>query len=351
MKVLITKEDLLDLTTQIFIAAGVEQALATSWADVLVWANLRGTDSHGVMRVPRYLEWLDQGAINSQPDIHIATNAGALAVLEADKGPGGPAMLRAMDEAISRARAHNIGWCSARNITHAGAIGYYCLKAAEAGLAGIAMTASGQPLMAYHGASASGLSTNPLAIALPGGKRDPLLLDMSTSSVAYGKLLAAKSAAAEIPLGWGVDKDGRDTTNASEVETLLPLGGPKGSGLSLMIECLSSVAVGNSLIANTLAGSKNPGAFNGIAIAVNLASISDPNQFDDDMEQLAAELKNLPKADEVDDILLPGERGNAVMMTREKEGIPLVNATWQGLIESAERFDIAVAAYQVKEID
>lgn len=338
----IPKLELLDFAFNIFVSAGVDQKLARPWAEVLVWANLRGTDSHGVMRIPRYVGLIEQGAINGDPDMHLAREVGAVAVLEADGAPGGPAMERAMDEAISRAQVHGIGWCSARNTTHAGAVGYFALKAARAGMAGVVMTASGQPLMAYHGARVSGLSTNPLAISIPAGERAPPLLDMSTSSVAFGKLLTAREQDKEIPLGWGIGRDGNGTTNPHEVETLVPLGGPKGSGLSFMIECLSSLAVGNPLIAGTLNGEKASGRFNGVALAVNLAALGDSDQLAVDIENLGTTLTGLPLANGVEELFLPGERGNQTKSIREQEGIPLANETWQRLVEVAQELNVSV---------
>jgi hypothetical protein len=140
-------------------------------------------------------------------------------------------------------------------------------------MAGIAMSASG-PMMAYHGAKVSGVSTNPLAIAFPAKRRRPFVLDMSTSTVAMGKIMSARDAGREIPLGWGLDAAGRDTTDPRKVATLLPLGGAKGSGLSFMIECLCSIAINNPIIAPALAagGELDAPYLNGIAAKCGLAT-------------------------------------------------------------------------------
>jgi ureidoglycolate dehydrogenase (NAD+) len=224
--------DLERFASALFQATGVARAMADEWAKSLVWANLRGTDSHGVLRIPGYLDRLKAKAINPTPDIRVEKRAGAIVVLEADRAPGAVAMARAMSEAIARAREVHIGWCAARNVTHAGAVGYFALQAADAGMAGIVMSASG-PMMAYHGSRVAGVSTNPLAIAFPAAHRPPFLLDMSTSTVAMGKVMSARDAGHEIPPGWGMDAAGRETTDPRKVATLLPLGGPKGSGLLL----------------------------------------------------------------------------------------------------------------------
>ena len=194
-------------TSALFGAAGVAPAMANEWAKSLVWANLRGVDSHGVLRIPGYLERLKTKAINPTPDMRVERRSGAIAVLEADRAPGAVAMAMAMEEAIARAREVHVGWCAARNITHAGAVGYFALQAANAGMVGIVMSASG-PMMAYHGAKVAGVSSNPLAIAFPAENRPPLLLDMSTSNVAMGKVMSARDAGRDIPLGWGVGRAG-----------------------------------------------------------------------------------------------------------------------------------------------
>lgn len=340
--IIIPKADLERFASAIFTAAGVAPALARPWAEVLVWANLRGTDSHGVIRIPRYVELLKKRSINPTPNMRIERRAGAIVVLEADRAPGGPAMIRAMDEAIARAREVHVGWCAARNITHAGAIGYYALRAAAAGMAGIVMTASG-PLMAYHGARISGVSTNPLAIAVPAAKRRPFLLDMSTSTVALGKVLAAKDKGVAVPTGWGLDGEGRDTTDPNAIKTLTPLGGPKGSALSTLIECLASVAVGNPLISVALRSGggfpENP-VLNGVAIAADLTAFGDLAAFEDEVDRLGDALSALPRADGVSRIYLPGERGDAVLAEREAAGIPVPAGTWKRLVATSKELGV-----------
>jgi ureidoglycolate dehydrogenase (NAD+) len=327
--------ELRNFAAAILNAAGVERASAEEWAKVLVWANLRGHDSHGVLRIPRYLDLLARNAINAAPDMRIERSAGAIVVLEADRAPGAVAMSRAMQEAIARARSVHVGWCAARNITHAGAIGYFALQAAQAGMAGIVMAASG-PMMAYHGARVSGVSTNPLAIAVPGKPR-PLLLDMSTATVAMGKVLDARDKGAAIPTGWGIDANGQDTTDPQMIATLLPLGGPKGSGLSLMIECLASLAIGNPLIAPALANNKpsESPVLNGVAIALDLSVLGDADALADEVERLGDAIHRLPRADGVETILLPGERGDRIRQERESTGIPIPRGTWARLLAAA----------------
>jgi ureidoglycolate dehydrogenase (NAD+) len=316
--------------------------MADEWAKSLVWANLRGVDSHGVLRIPGYIERLKTKAINPAPDMRVEQRSGAIAVLEADRAPGAVAMAKAMDEAIARAREVHVGWCAARNITHAGAVGYFALQAANAGMAGIVMSASG-PMMAYHGAKVAGVSSNPLAIAFPAENRPPLLLDMSTSNVAMGKVMSARDAGREIPLGWGLDAQGRDTTDPRKLATLLPLGGAKGSGLSFMIECLCSLMVDNPIIAPALAaGGKLDAPFlNGVAIALDLAAFGDREHILGEADRLARLIAGLPPADRVERIYLPGERGDSILQARMRDGIPLPQGTWSRLLACAKALAVA----------
>jgi ureidoglycolate dehydrogenase (NAD+) len=339
--ILLGKADLTNFAAALFAAADVEPQMAARWAEAVVWANLRGVDSHGVIRIPSYLDRLKKKWINPRPVMRLERSAGAIVLLDADRAPGAIGMARAMDEAIARAREVHVGWCAARNITHAGAVGYFALQAARAGMAGIVMTASG-PLMAYHGARVAGVSTNPIAIAVPGKTRPPFVVDMSTSTVSNGKVLAARDRGEPVPIGWGLDAEGHDTTDPKKIATLLPLGGPKGSGLSLLIECLTSLAVGNPLISLALLSgglAENP-VLNGVAIAVDLAALGDLDKFTAEVDRLGDAITGLPRAEGVERILLPGERGDAILAEREASGVPVATGTWKRLVVAAKELGV-----------
>jgi ureidoglycolate dehydrogenase (NAD+) len=330
-----------EFAAQLLTSGGFTPADAEKTAQLLVWANARSIDSHGVLRIPRYVEMVELGLINTNANPRIASTFGATAVLDGDNAPGAVAMEMAMECAIDLARKLGIGWCSARNITHAGAVGYFAEAAARSDQIGIVMTAS-KPLMSYFGAKAEGVSTNPLAIAAPnpaGG--NPMILDMSTSAAALGKIMAARTAGVSIPVGWGVDARGADTTDPKAVKFLLPMAGAKGSGLSLMIEVLSSILVGNPLIARALAGD-GKGAFNGLAMAINVEAFGDPANFHRDMAELGTAIKALPKADGVAEILLPGERGYAAAAAAKTDGIALETATASNLAKLAQASGVSV---------
>jgi len=320
-------------------AGGFTADQAEQTAAMLVWANLRGADSHGVLRIPRYVEMVELGLINPAAEPRRVSGKGAVAVIDAERAPGAVGMNLAARTAAELADAHGIGWCAVRSISHAGAIGYYAHQIAQAGRIAIAMTAS-KPLMIYHGSSAEGVSTNPIAIAAPTGDPNrPLLLDMSTASVALGKIMAARDAGQPIPTGWAVDENGRDTTDPSKVTAVLPMAGPKGSGLSLMIEVLASVLVANPLIAVALTGGGDPGG-NGLVAALDPAAFGDTFTFD--VDRLRAAIKGLPPAAGLKTVHLPGERGFEEMERRSRAGIPLVRGTMSRLLALASKLNVAI---------
>lgn len=329
-------DDLKAYASGLLQGGGYTVAHAERTADILVWANARGANSHGVLRIPRYVEMVEQGLIDSVAEPQIVRQEGAIGIIEAGRAPGPSAMVSAIDSAIEIASRFNVGWCSARNITHAGAVGYFALRAAQRGYIGIVMTASG-PLMAYHGARVSGLSTNPISISVP-ARGMPLLLDMSTSTVALGKIMHAKDSGTSIPEGWAIDADGAPATDPAQVATLTPLSGPKGSGLSLMIEVLSSVLVTNPVIATVLGGGK--GAMNGAALAIKVEAFGAPDVFADHIAELGQRLKGLPKAPDTEEILMPGERGFRLSEARMRDGIPVAEGTLKRLADLAKKLGV-----------
>jgi ureidoglycolate dehydrogenase (NAD+) len=276
------------------------------------------------MRIPAYVNHIRLGEFNPTPELRVERLGGAAALLDADLAPGPVAMMAAVEEAIALARSVRVGWCVARNITHPGAIGYFVSAAAQSGFAAIAMAAS-QPLMAYHGGRTAAVSTNPIAIAVPGAAHAPLVLDMSTAEVAMGKIMSARTAGRPIPPTWGLDADGHATTDPAKVAVLQPMSGPKGSGLSLMIECLTSLLAFNPLIEPVLRNGRplQGRPMNALVVAIDLSAFGDAASFRANVDALIAAITALPRGEGVDRIFAPGERGDAVRADRENSGIPL----------------------------
>ncbi len=328
--------------TALFLKAGTGEADAPLIAEVLVWANLRGVDSHGALRVPGYLRRIETGEFNPRPDIRVIADLPAAAVIDTDRAFGPVGMTRAMDIAMDKARVCGIGATFVRRTTHMAAIGHYVLRAAAADMLGVVIGAS-RPNMAYHGARAAGVATSPIAIAAPGMDHAPLMLDMATAIASVGKLMLARDSGRALEPGWALDRSGSPTTDPMDGVLPMPLGGPKGAGLSLMFECLTGLLVDNPLIAPAIGPAKaTTHSQNAMALAVNIAAFSDPARYRRDVDALIAALKCLPCAEGHDEILVPGERGDRVLGERRRDGIPLPGGTWRRLREEADRLGVAM---------
>lgn len=332
----VTESALTRFATEIFTASGAPEADAALVARVMVWANLRGVDSHGVLRIPKYLSRIEDGIVNPTPDMKLLTDLPAAAVLEADRAFGQVALGRASAIAIDKASEAGIGLCLVRGATHMGAIGYFALEAAAEGMAGIAINVS-RPNMAYPGARSAGLATSPIAVAVPGAEHAPLMLDMATATQSMGKIMLARDTGTPLGEGWAIDAAGNPTTDPEQAAIPTALGGHKGAGLSLMFECLTSLMVANPLIAPALEGA--PGGRrhfqNGLMIAIDISKFGDVGDYAREVDRLATAVKTLERADGVDEILVPGERGDRVLADRRKVGIPLAEGTWTRLAKVA----------------
>lgn len=322
-------------------SAGMAPAHALMVADALVWANLRGVDSHGVMRLPRYLEMIDQGLMNVRPDMTSSAPTPNSLRIEGDRAPGPVAMNYAIGLLIEQTKQHGLAMALVSRMTHTGALGHYTQRLAGAGLACIAVNA-GIPMMPYFGAVGAALGTNPISIAVPGGGDDPLLFDMANSAVSLGKLMLSKRTGADLQPGWAVDKEGRPTTDPAEAAMALPLAGPKGSGLALMIECLASLLTGHPLVADALqkTGDGAKHRQNAMLIAIDVSRFVDLAEFRQQVQRLADSIKALPLAPDSQAILMPGERGFRTMGERRSSGIPIPPQILVELGTIAERYNI-----------
>lgn len=325
----------------VFERAGMSEADAAIEAQVLVWANLRGIDSHGVLRLKSYLDYIDKGQMNPRPKVRVIKESPALTYLDADRGFGPPVTVAAMHGAIAKAKSVGIAWTLLRNVTHQGAMAYYSLMAAEQGLAGIAMVCS-PPNMAPWGARAAGLHNSPLAIAVPAKRHDPVSLDMATSIAAQGKILLAQDKGVALDPSWALDGAGRPTTDPRAAEILCPAGGPKGSGLAFMLQCLTSLMADNPLIAPALTAGRKPYVQNSVVAAIDISFFIDRELFGSHVDDQIDAIKGLPTASGFAEILVPGEPENRTLAERRRTGVPIPHGTADKLREAAKRFNLDV---------
>jgi LDH2 family malate/lactate/ureidoglycolate dehydrogenase len=341
--VYIKAEALQTFTQEVFTRAGLPPEDAAIEAEVLVWANLRGVDSHGVLRIPWYLAMLDKGVMNPRPNIEIISESPAVLYMEADRALGPIATVQAMKLAVRKATENGIGWALIRNVTHQGAMAYYALMAAEAGLAGLAIVCS-PPNMAPFGARAAGVHNSPIAIAVPAQKHPPLVLDMATSVAAGGKISLAQDKGIPLPLGWALDSDGNPTTDAGQARILLPAGGPKGSGLAMMFQCLTSLMANNPLIVPALTGQLTEHNQNSVVAAINIGFFIEATTYKKHVDEMIDQIKALPKIEGVAEIMVPGEPEYRTLSERTQRGIPLPPGTVQKLRDTSARFGIPLPA-------
>jgi LDH2 family malate/lactate/ureidoglycolate dehydrogenase len=341
-KVRVDADDLRALVSGIFAARGASPADAGAVADALVWANLRGIDSHGVSRVPRYLELFDKG--ESAPDAvpTVERPRAAIAIVDAHTAPGPVAMNRAVTEAVSGARECGVGWATVRGTVHTGAIGYYTSQAAADGMAAVGVVA-GVPTMAYAGTRGAAVATSPLSVAVPAGRHQVVLLDMATAVMALGRIAQLKAAGAELPPGAAVTKDGEPTTDPALAAVPLPAAGAKGAGMSLVFELLASGLAANPIVPAYHAGDRRHRQ-NGFILAVDVSAFCDPAEFAGTVDDTVDVIKALPAADGVAEVLAPGERGHRSQAERSASGIPLGPRVWRELTGAATDLRVTVPA-------
>jgi ureidoglycolate dehydrogenase (NAD+) len=314
-RVMITAAALDGWATAVMVRAGLAPAAAQTVADVLMHASVRGVDSHGVARLPRYVERMRAGELNLDPHPRVLPGEGAIAVVDGDDGPGAVAAVVATDHALALAREHGVGAVVVRRSSHFGAASYYATRVARRGSIGMAMTNSGPGVIPFGGSQAA-LGTNPIACAapLPGG--EVWDLDMATSQVALNRIFNARDEGRPIPLGWGVDAAGNATTDPSAVSAAVPLGGYKGYGLAVMVEVLCGVLSG----AGMRGAGEDIGHFH---LAIDPERTVGRARLADMLAQLLAELKAIPPAAGFEEVLVPGEPEARVRERRERDGIPI----------------------------
>ena len=318
---------------------GMSAEDATILADALVWADLRDVGSHGVFRLPRYLAFMDRGDMDPKAIPELRLDLPAALVFEAHKAAGPIAMMRAMRAACDHARKTGLCYAIVSHTTHTGAIGYFANWAAERGFAAIVASA-GSPNMAYHGARVPSLSTSPIAIAVPGGN-GPLALDMSTAILGVGRLAQLKEKGERLPEGTALDDAGNPTTDPDKGNLPLPLGGAKGSGLALMLECLAGVMAGTPILAAMIApGAKIRHSHNGLIIVLDVAQFRSLDGFKADIDNLVAMIRQLPRRPGVDELLLPGERGSKAYRGNVAKGAVISAGTWGELEKLAAKVGV-----------
>ncbi|HUC16702.1 MAG TPA: Ldh family oxidoreductase [Acetobacteraceae bacterium] len=341
-----------EFAASIFEAAGSSSFEAERVATHLTEANLLGHDSHGVMRVPIYCEWLRAGKVSLNRRARRVFDRGPLLGFDGEFGFGQVIGHDAMEAAAARAREEGVAVVAIRNSGHLGRIGAYAEQLARAGMVSLHFVNSsgGGIMVAPHGGRERRLSANPLAAAAPGPDGRPIVLDMATGAIAEGSLMLAIDRGEKLAPGLILDGAGRPTTEPSDFYgdpaagtkpgAILPFGGHKGFGLSLFCEILAGALSGGG---SGHPGNPTAGRFvnNMLSIVIAPASLEPASGYGDDVSRLAAWIRSTRPSVEGKDVLLPGENGERTKAERLVTGIPLASVTCRKLAETARRLDVA----------
>jgi LDH2 family malate/lactate/ureidoglycolate dehydrogenase len=325
---------------------GVPQDDAEIAANVLVAADLRGVDTHGVIRFnPHswYVKWLRDGEMKARPDIRVVVENASSALLEGDAGMGMVIGHRAMELAIRKAKDSGVALVGVRNSRHFGMSAYYAMQALPHDMIGLAMTNASRQVVPTFGREAK-FGTNPISLAAPAHHELPFVLDMATTTAAAGKLEVAARRGEAIPLGWALDEKAEPTADpraAQKARRLLPLGGTrdsgshKGYGLAILVEILCGVLTGNITALNS--DQLPRGHFFG---AIHIDSFRPAAQFKDDMDRLIRELKSTPPAEGQTKVYVAGEIEFETQQERLANGIPLHESIMKGLRELGQQLEM-----------
>jgi LDH2 family malate/lactate/ureidoglycolate dehydrogenase len=358
MEKVVAYQKLIDITTSVFLAMGCSETHAASAAEVLVSADLRGIDSHGVARLSGYVRLWEAKRVNASPDVKIIHETPSTAVVDGDQGLGLVVAPIAMKVAIEKARQVGTGWVSVCNSNHFGIAAYHAMLALEEDMIGMVMT-NASALVAPTYSNERMLGTNPICVAIPGGEEPAFVADMATTTAANGKLEILQRKGLDAPLGWIQDKQGNTVKDAHALKNggaLLPLGSDKehgshkGYALGAIVDIFSAVLSGANYgpwvppfpsyvpMPENQPG-KGIGHFLG---AMRIDAFRKKEDFKKDMDQWIRRFRQAKPIDENYPVLIPGDPEREMELVRRNEEIPLLAIVWEDIVAVAEKLKIKV---------
>ena len=343
-----TSEALIKAGTEIFIAAGTPPENARIVAELVAEANSTGHDSHGVIRIPQYLSNIEAGEIIADAAIEIVRENPITAVIDGHRGFGQVTMSQAVDVALEKAGQHGLSAVSVRGANHIGRLGSYVDHIAKQGMIGLLfVNAIGIPSfrMAPWGGTEPRLATDPLAIGIPTSSGEPIVMDMTSTVVAEGKVRLKRNRGEETPDGWLLDAEGNPTNDPNVLYgeppgSILPLGGTtaghKGYGLNVAIELLAGILSGTGCIDKT----GEPLSNGVLLLVIDIEQFLPLDDYLKEADTFIAHVKSSPPAAGVEEIFLPGEIELRVKQQRAKDGIFVEDETWQQVVEWGQTLGI-----------
>lgn len=334
MSHLIQADALTSFGSAVLVATGVPGADAHLLSDSLVTAELWGHSSHGMLRLPWYVERLRSGAMEALTKSEQVQDNGAIVVVDGHHGIGQVLTAQAVTLGVERARKHGISAVAVRNSNHFGTAAYFTREAAKSGCVAFLAT-NASPAMAPWGGKQKAIGTNPWSIAAPAGSKGVAVMDIANTAVARGKIYLAAERGQEIPPLWAADENGVPTTDAQKAihGLILPMAGHKGYVISFMMDVLAGVLTGSQFGSN-VAGPYDPSRRSGcghLLITIDIRSMMPEEEFAARMETLISEIKDNPKAEGIEEIFFPGELEDSNTRRLAAAGITIADNTWQSL--------------------
>jgi L-2-hydroxycarboxylate dehydrogenase (NAD+) len=329
-----------------FIAASLPEPDAERLAGLMVEADLRGSDTHGVIRLPLYVRRIRAGGVNAKPNIRVISDRPAAALIDGDNGMGHLVMCAAAALAIDKAKATGIGWVGARMSNHAGPAALYVTMPLRHDMIGLYFAVGSSNHLPAWGSSESLLGTNPMAVAVPALEEPPIVLDMAPTVAAYGKVRLKAQRGEQMPVGWMIDQAGKPLTDPKRADEghLLPIGDYKGSGLSLIIGLLAGAlnraAIGRQVIDFVKETGKATNTGQAIA-AIAIEAFMPPAEFKRAVDSLIRDIRNSRRLPGVERIWLPGEQSHVKLLDRRAHGVPMPKALRDSLDAVARDLNIA----------
>jgi L-2-hydroxycarboxylate dehydrogenase (NAD+) len=329
-----------------FEAAGLRSEDADVVANLMVEADLRGSDTHGVIRLPLYLRRLKAGGIKARPDIRIVRERPATALVDGDNGIGHLVMRFATMTAIEKAKGAGVAWVGARMSNHAGPAALYAMMPLAHDMIGLYLAVGSNNHLPPWGSTENLLGTNPIAIAVPAEEEPPIVLDMAPTVAAFGKVRLKMQRGEEMPVGWMIGRDGKPLTDPKRAEQglLLPIGDYKGYGLSLMTGLLAGTlnqaAFGRDVVDFVKEQGKATNTGHAI-VAVSVEAFAPAAAFKRQVDAAIRAMRGAQRLPGVERIWLPGEQSHLKRQDRAKNGIPMPKPLRDSLEMAARDLGIA----------
>jgi LDH2 family malate/lactate/ureidoglycolate dehydrogenase len=340
--------ELLALVSDVFRRCQMDEGDAHLLADSLVFADLGGVHSHGVLRVPEYVKKLREDGVDPRGRPEVVREMGACLVVDGHNSMGQIGCHFAMQKAMEKAEQHGIGAAAVRGSNHCGAMAYFAMRALERDMIGWATT-NALPTMAPWGGAERILGINPLGIALPAGAEPPIVFDAAFSGSSHGKIRIHYQKGLELPEGWALDRDGQPTTDpAAAIDGLLmPIGQFKGVALAMIMGAFSSLLSGAAY--GTELGNMEDGPKAGedghFALAIKVAAFEEVDRFKERVDGAIRQVRACRRAPGVERLYAPGEKEYLCREAYRREGIPLNEVTLADIGKAAREVGVEECAW------